>query len=173
MKIAYCHKTDRLGLDIQYDAEKAWNADKVFTNVPVEAVDAREADEVGVFRLVVLAGGASTYQDFVAAMQPLFDKRAVIIELESMRRSDDAGAWTAALADAARDLRGDRWRNGPGVKGRPRKRVYTDAEKLIIEAEWRARHATNAARVAAIVARIGEPFDYNAGYVMLGAPGKK
>ena len=172
MKIAYCATTERLGLDLQYEAAAAWEHDKRFVDQPLEDVDLRADDLIGVFRLIILADGASTYDEFVKIIKAILDRGFVIVELETMRRSDDAGAWTEALADAARDLRGDRWRNRSGVKGRPVKRFYTDAEKLVIEAEWRARHDTNAIRVAAVVARIGEPFDYNAGYKLFRAPGK-
>ena len=171
MKLGYAKETKRLTIGPQLDALRAHGVESVHKNDHLaEFIGAiRPEDEAVVVRVSLLGGKR---RELEASCREIFRQGGSITELETGRVSLIKAEWEAMLADAVKELAGKRVFN-PGQLGRTPKRSLTELERAKAEAEWFKPYRDNEARVQAVIAAIGEPFDYPFGYRVFGAPSAK
>ena len=168
MKLGYAKETKRLTLGPQLDALWGAGVKSVHKNDHLaEFLEAiRLGDEAVVVRVSLLG---QKRKDLEATVREIFRLGGSITELETGRVSLVDVEWEAMMQDAIAELAGRRVFN-PGQPGRSPKRTLTELERAKAEAEWFKAHQNNETRVQAVIAAIGEPFDYPFGYRLFGKP---
>ena len=137
----------------------------------------REGDELAVYRMAALAPAGKKFTKtrrdrMTDAAVRIFQKGATIYEIDRKRAASGMTALTIMFNDAVAELQSRRVYREPRQAGRPPQRQWTEADRKLARAIWRQAHRDNKARVATVVEAVGEPFNYNMGNRLFGAPSK-